>query len=163
MREGFLRSGPLLDIGSYPAWAQDLVQDCADTKRKVVDHELFKRMRDAQLGKAETHAFLAGTWPVIEQFPQYMAMNLVKIQYGRTHGHDMARRYLIRNIRVEQSHADYWIEWSEASGFSKEDLIAANVPMADARAESLVLAYLPTRFTGSSHGRHQLRDRGRDR
>lgn len=130
MREGFLRSGPLQDINSYPAWAQDLVQDCADTKRKVVDHDLFKLMRDAELGQAETHAFLAGTWPVIEQFPQYMAMNLVKIEYGRSHGQDMARRYLIRNIRIEQSHADHWIEWSEASGFSKEELLAANVPMA---------------------------------
>ena len=127
--EGFIRTGPLLDITSYPAWAQDLVDDCADTKRKVVEHELFKLMRDAKLGERETHTFLAGIWPVIEQFPQYMAMNLVKVQYGRTLGHDMARRYLIRNIRVEQNHADHWIQWAEASGASKEDLISGQVPM----------------------------------
>ena len=96
----------------------------------MIDHELYRLMRDARLGERETHTFLAGIWPVIEQFPQYMAMNLVKVQYGRTQGHDMARRYLIRNIRVEQSHADHWIEWAEASGVSKEDLITGQVPMA---------------------------------
>ena len=89
----FIRTGPLLDITSYPDWAQDLVADCADARGRVVGHELFRQMRDARLGEQETRTFLAGVWPVIEQFPQYMAMNLVKVQNGRTRGHDMARRY----------------------------------------------------------------------
>ena len=125
----FIRTGPLLDITSYPDWAQDLVADCADARGRVVGHELFRQMRDARLGEQETRTFLAGVWPVIEQFPQYMAMNLVKVQYGRTRGHDMARRYLIRNIRVEQNHADHWIEWAEASGVSRDELIEGRVPM----------------------------------
>ena len=117
----FSRTGPLLDLTSYPDWAQDLVADCADARARVVGHELFQQMRDARLGERETRTFLAGVWPVIEQFPQYMAMNLVKFQYGRTRGHDMARRYLIRNIRVEQNHADHWIDWAEASGMSRDE------------------------------------------
>lgn len=127
--EEFIRTGPLLDITSYPTWAQDMVEDCAEARRRVVGHELFQKMRDAELGERETRTFLAGVWPVIEQFPQYMAMNLVKVQYGRTRGHDMARRYLIRNIRVEQNHADHWIEWAEASGVPRDELIEGRVPM----------------------------------
>lgn len=127
--EEFIRTGPLLEITSYPTWAQDMVEDCAEARRRVVGHELFQKMRDAELGERETRTFLAGVWPVIEQFPQYMAMNLVKVQYGRTRGHDMARRYLIRNIRVEQNHADHWIEWAEASGVPRDELIEGRVPM----------------------------------
>ena len=128
MDDSFARTGALTDIGSYPAWAQDLAADCAAVRETVAAHELFRLMRDAQLQPAQARLFLAGVWPVIEQFPQYMAMNLLKVQMGRSRGHDEARRYLIRNIRVEQNHADHWMEWSLASGLAKEDLLYAEVP-----------------------------------
>jgi pyrroloquinoline quinone (PQQ) biosynthesis protein C len=73
---------------------------------------------------------------VIEQFPQYMALNLLKVQYGRARGHDEARRYLIRNIRVEQNHADHWLEWALASGVEADDLLYGEVP-----AETQALAH----------------------
>lgn len=130
MVDDFVRTGPLLSIGSYPEWAQEMVDACAQAKQRVVSHELFFRMRDAEIDPWHARNFLVGVFPVIEQFPQYMAMNLVKVQYGRTRGHDMARKYLIRNIRVEQSHADHWVEWAMASGVSKEDLIFGTVPLA---------------------------------
>ncbi len=126
----FTREGPLLEIESYPGWAQDMVADCVDSRLRVVDHELTRLMRDAELDPAQLRTFLTGFWPVIEQFPQYMAMNLCKVQYGRTPGHDMARHYLIRNIRVEQNHADHWVDWAEASGVSKLDLLYDDVPTA---------------------------------
>eukprot|EP00611_Tribonema_gayanum_P025927 TRINITY_DN6036_c0_g1_i5.p2 TRINITY_DN6036_c0_g1~~TRINITY_DN6036_c0_g1_i5.p2 ORF type:complete len:114 (+),score=32.35 TRINITY_DN6036_c0_g1_i5:214-555(+) len=72
-------------------------------------------MRDNELDANQISTFLVGVWPVIEQFPQYMAQNLLKLQYGRARGHDLARRYLIRNIRVEQNHADHWVEWAIAA------------------------------------------------
>ena len=129
MSDEFVRFGPLMDMTSYPTWAQDMVLDCDETKKRVVEHEFYKKMRDAELTPRQTRDFLVGTFPVIEQFPQYMGMNLVKVQYGRSRGHDMARKYLIRNIRVEQSHADYWVEWAMASGVTKEDLIYGPVPL----------------------------------
>jgi pyrroloquinoline quinone (PQQ) biosynthesis protein C len=33
-------------------------------------------MRDAALNDSQSSTFLVGLWPVIEQFPQYMAQNL---------------------------------------------------------------------------------------
>jgi pyrroloquinoline quinone (PQQ) biosynthesis protein C len=130
MNDTFVRVGPLKDLSSYPLWAQELVADCAAVKRRVVDHELFHMMRENKLIGEPMRNFLAGVWPVIEQFPQYMALNLLKVQYGRTLGQDMARKYLIRNIRVEQNHADHWIEWAAACGFAKEDLLYGSVPLA---------------------------------
>jgi pyrroloquinoline quinone (PQQ) biosynthesis protein C len=39
----------------------------------------------------------------------------------------MARRWLMRNIRVELNHADYWLNWCEAHGVTLEDLQAQHV------------------------------------
>ncbi|MFM9434534.1 pyrroloquinoline quinone (PQQ) biosynthesis protein C [Janthinobacterium sp. CG_23.3] len=129
MYEQFQRSGPLMDLNSYPAWAQDMVLATAPAKSKVVAHELFARMREASLPAQATYNFLVGGWPVIEQFPQYMAVNLCKIQYGRSAGENMARRYLMRNIRVEQNHADHWVEWAKACGISMRDLFDSQAPV----------------------------------
>lgn len=128
MSDDFIREGELTDIRSYPAWAQDLVESCAETRERVASHELFHRMRDNELDANQISTFLVGVWPVIEQFPQYMAQNLLKLQYGRARGHDLARRYLIRNIRVEQNHADHWVEWAVASGVSRDELLYGEVP-----------------------------------
>ena len=128
MSDTFTRNGDLKDIRSYPAWAQDLAEDCRQARDGVAAHELFRLMRDAELDPGQTSMFLVGVWPVIEQFPQYMALNLLKIQVGRARGHDEARRYLIRNIRVEQNHADHWIEWACASGLTRADLLQGEAP-----------------------------------
>ncbi len=130
MSDVFERVGPLTEMSSYPHWARDLVDDCEATRQRVVKHDLFHKMRDVVLEPYAARTFLIGVWPVIEKFPQYMALNLLKVQYGRTHGQDMARKYLMRNIRVEQSHADHWVDWAEASGVSKEELLHGDVPLA---------------------------------
>jgi pyrroloquinoline quinone (PQQ) biosynthesis protein C len=129
MSEEFVRVGPLKEIGSYPIWARELLRLCEESKSQVVEHELFRKMRDGELDTGTLHHFLIGVWPVIEQFPQYMALNLLKIRYGRTRGQDLARRYLVRNIRVEQSHAEHWVEWALASGVTREDLMFSPVPV----------------------------------
>lgn len=128
MDDGFVRNGELTDIRSFPAWAQDLASQCSEAREHVAVHPLFHLMREARLSPAQTGRFLTGVWPVIEQFPQYMALNLLKVQMGRVRGHDEARRYLIRNIRVEQNHADQWLDWALACGLSRGDLLYAHPP-----------------------------------
>ncbi len=112
MESPFVRTGPLMVLASYPQWLQDIISDCDDARHTVVAHEIFQQMHAGVLPAAAMRCFLASFWPVIEQFPQYMAMNLLKVQYGLGAGHAMARKYLIRNIRVEQNHVEYWIDWS---------------------------------------------------
>ena len=122
MSQAFRRTGPLKDIRSYPIWLQRVVASTEQDKRRVVGHELFTLMRDARLPRSAMRKFLAGAWPTIEQFPQFMAMNLKKLTFGNSHGEDLARRYLIHNIRVEQKHADHWVDWAASVDLSLEDL-----------------------------------------
>ncbi len=128
MNDPFIRLGPLMDAKSYPEWAQKLIEDCAPNKRRVVEHEVYARMRDNQLSSRTMRHYLIGGWPVVEQFSLYMAQNLTKTRFARHPGEDMARRWLMRNIRVELNHADYWVHWSQAHGVSLQDLIAQDVP-----------------------------------
>lgn len=130
MSSEFVRTGELMDLRSYPRWLQKVVEDCALTKRAVAQHPLYLRMRDGTLTATQARDFLIGVWPVIEQFPQYMAMTLLKVRIGQAPGHEMARRYLIRNMRVEQKHAEYWVDWAKAHGIERDELLKASSPAA---------------------------------
>lgn len=123
MNPRFERTGPIEQLSSYPIWAQDMVADCESTKKNVVNHELFALMREAQLDEESTSNFMIGIWPVIERFPGYMAMNLLKTSFGRSAGDNLARRWLVRNIRVEQNHAEYWLNWAEGEGVAREKVL----------------------------------------
>lgn len=125
----FVRTGPLMELSSYPDWAQDMMLAAQPAKEKVVGHELFAMLREASLPPAAVYQFFVGGWPVIEQFPQYMAINLCKAKYGRSSAENMARKYLMKNIRVEQNHADHWVAWADASGVSVDDLFLGDVPV----------------------------------
>lgn len=128
MNTGFERTGPLKNMSSYPQWAQDMVADCQAAKQVVLDHELWVMMRECTLGETATTNFMVGIWPFIERFPSYMALSLLKTQYGRSSGDDMARRWLVRNIRVEQNHAEYWLNWAEGAGISRDTLLHGKAP-----------------------------------
>lgn len=123
MHVRFERRGPLREPGSYPRWAQDMIGETADAKQAVVDCELVHRFCANTIQAEEAKNFLAGLWPVIEGFPKYMARSLLKTRYGRTEGDDLARRWLVRNIRVEQNHAEYWLNWAEGHAIPRESVM----------------------------------------
>lgn len=128
MHAHFERTGPLMELSSYPTWAQDLVTACQATKQGVIDHEVWSIMCEARLDAVATRDFMVGIWPVIERFPGYMALNLLKTRYGRSKGENMARRWLVRNIRVEQNHAEYWLNWAEGAGVPESEVLNGAAP-----------------------------------
>lgn len=128
MHAHFERTGALTELSSYPGWAQDLVTACEDVKQGVIGHDIWSVMRQGRLDAVVTRDFMVGVWPVIERFPGYMALNLLKTRYGRSQGENMARRWLVRNIRVEQNHADYWLDWAEGAGVSRDDVLNGTTP-----------------------------------
>lgn len=116
MNTSFQRSGQLMQLDSYPQWAQDVVGRCEDARDAVVSHEMWDQMGDGTVNPLDWRNFSVGLWPVIEGFPGYMARSLLKTRFGRSAGDNLARRWLVRNIRVEQNHARYWLDWAEATG-----------------------------------------------
>lgn len=127
MNARFELSGPLTELSSYPQWTQDMVAECDPVKKTVVDHELWRAMCTGEDPEI-TPRFLVGAWPAIERFPCYMARSLLKTRYGRSAGEDHARRWLVRNIRVEQNHAEYWLNWAEGAGVPREQVLHGILP-----------------------------------
>ncbi len=123
MNTRFERTGPLTELASYPQWAQDMVTDCESSRQSLAQHELTDMMIEGAVSDAGTATFMKGIWPVIERFPSYMAWSLLKTRYGRSEGDNLARRWLVRNIRVEQNHAEYWLDWAEGAGVEREELL----------------------------------------
>ncbi|WP_250628273.1 TenA family transcriptional regulator [Pinirhizobacter soli] len=128
MNVAFERTGPLTELSSYPQWAQDMVASCAQDRQSVLDHELFQLMKEGELDAVSTRNFMVGVWPVIERFPGYMSHNLLKTRFGRSGGDNLARRWLVRNIRVEQNHAEYWLNWSDGAGVARHEVLEGNLP-----------------------------------
>ncbi|HET7267483.1 MAG TPA: iron-containing redox enzyme family protein [Oleiagrimonas sp.] len=128
MNKPFERCGALTEITSYPQWAQDMVAECDIVKQTVVEHELWDVMRSSESNPECTTNFMVGIWPVIERFPGYMAQSLLKTRYGRSDGDNLARRWLVRNIRVEQNHAEYWLAWAEGAGIARKRVLNGALP-----------------------------------
>ncbi|MDN5865383.1 MAG: iron-containing redox enzyme family protein [Gammaproteobacteria bacterium] len=127
MNTSFERTGPLMELDSYPQWAQEMVGECDLVKHTVVDHVLWDVMRE-EPNPEVTATFMVGAWPMIERFPGYMAQSLLKTRFGRSAGDNAARRWLVRNIRVEQNHAEHWLKWAEGSGVPREELLEGPLP-----------------------------------
>lgn len=128
-------NGPLQELASYPAWLREIVERTASARARVVQHGLFRAMCEGNLDRAAERRFLIDVWPVIVQFPQYMALNLLKLRYGRAAGHNMARKFLLQNIRVEAKHADFWLQWAASCGIREEEIVFAR-PALSTRALS---------------------------
>lgn len=129
MNSHFERSGSLTDLSSYPQWTQDMVGDCDSVKKTVTHHEFWGAMGRCEFDYEATAHFMVGIWPVIERFPAYMAQSLLKTRYGRSAGDNLARRWLVRNIRVEQNHAEYWLKWAEGAGVATDEVLHGTAPI----------------------------------
>ncbi len=128
MNKRFELSGPLTDIKSFPVWMQDIIEDAESTRQSVIHHELGEVLKASHGDGVPVCNFLLSIWPVIERFPGYMAHSLLKTQYDRSEGDNMARRWLVRNIRVEQNHAEYFLDWAEGHGIARERVRKGPVP-----------------------------------
>lgn len=124
----FKLNGSLTKLSSYPQWAQRMVEACEPSRKRVRNHAVWDMMCDATIDNQTMRNFMLGTWPLIERFPSYMANSLMKTRYGRSAGDDLARRWLVRNIRVEQNHAEYWLDWADGAGVDRQDVLTSTAP-----------------------------------
>ncbi len=114
----------------YPQWIQDIVEETEKSAQAVAKHEAWVRFSDGSIPQSKHHALLMGFWPLIERFPQYLALNLLKCSYGEHQGLSKARGWLIKNLRIEQRHAEMYRDWAECAGIPRKQLFGAHRPAA---------------------------------
>lgn len=119
---------PTERIVSYPQWARDLIAESQKAKNTVVQHDAWRLMREGEAGRRLHQIMLIGFWPLIERFPQFLALNLLKTSHGRNAGINAARRWLARNLRTEARHAEWFLDWAEALGVSRDEMFDGERP-----------------------------------
>lgn len=111
-----------LQTDRFPPWLKDIVRETQPRAHAVAHHEAWYRFSDGTIPEARHHALLIGFWPLIERFPQFLALNLLKCVYGGDATLNKARGWLIKNLRVEQRHAEWYRDWAQCAGIAREDL-----------------------------------------
>lgn len=91
-------------------------------KEQVVNHPVFQMMGNGTLPIKKFRKTLLNFFPLVENFPKFMALNLSKTRCHKP-GHEKAKFWLISNINVEQNHAKWYMAWSEGFGISSEEML----------------------------------------
>jgi pyrroloquinoline quinone (PQQ) biosynthesis protein C len=90
-------------------------------KNLVVNHEVFTKMGNGTLPIEQYRTLLLNFFPIVENFPKFMALNLAKTKCDKV-GHEEAKTWLINNIRVEKNHCKWYIDWAEGFGVTETEL-----------------------------------------
>ncbi len=122
-----------IEVTANPQWAQTFWDGLTPFKERVVKHPYFQQLEKGALTIEQAVKGLIDFYPLVDNFPKYMALNLAKTAFGNTPGHQEARFWLMQNMRVEQKHADWWVDWAESMRLTRDDLFASKPsPLMDA-------------------------------
>ncbi|GJL56102.1 MAG: hypothetical protein NPIRA02_32340 [Nitrospirales bacterium] len=116
--------------GRYPTWIQTIVEETEAGAQSVAKHEAWFRFSDGTIPQAKHQALLMGLWPLIERFPQFLALNLLKCSYGEQPGLNTIRGWLINNLRIEQRHVELYEDWAQCAGIPRKKLFNDQRPTA---------------------------------
>ena len=119
-----------LELTAHSPWAQQFWDDLVPLKDRVVRHPLFEEMAAGSLSLPRFRSALLNFYPLVENFPKYMGLNLAKTRPGRHAGHEEAKNWLIGNIKIEQRHAYWYQDWAMGFGITLRDLEFVEPPAA---------------------------------
>lgn len=110
-----------LELTEHHGWAQHFWNELVPWKDSVAKHPLFVEMGEGTLSIERFRRALLNFYPLVENFPKYMALNLAKVRPGLP-GHEESKNWLIDNIKVEQRHAYWYQDWAKGFGISQQEL-----------------------------------------
>jgi pyrroloquinoline quinone (PQQ) biosynthesis protein C len=120
----------LVTITPHPAWAQRFWNDLSPVKDRIATHALFREMADGELSLARFRHALLNFYPLVGNFPHYMALTLARTQEVSRPGMLATRDWLINNIRIEQRHLYWYRDWAMGFGISPAALDSVTPPPA---------------------------------
>lgn len=116
-----------LEVRPLEGWSAEFWQALMPAKQAIVDHPLFRGMGDGSLPVEQFCHALLNFYPLVENFPKYMALNLAKVRLGVA-GHEEAKNWLIDNIKIEQRHAYWYEDWAGGFGIDRDTLHRVTPP-----------------------------------
>lgn len=119
--------GGALEVRPLEGWSRAFWNHLEPFKKAIVEHPLFSGMADGSLPVPVYQRALRNFYPLVENFPKYMALNLAKVRLDIP-GHEQAKVWLIDNIKIEQRHAYWYEDWAAGFGIAADELRAVVPP-----------------------------------
>jgi len=111
-----------LETGQYPEWLLNVVTETKESARAVTNHEAWFRFSDGTISKKQHQALLMAFWRLFERFPKFLALNLLKCDFGSDSVMNGIRSWLLQNLKTEQWHPGMYRDWAVAAGVTEEEL-----------------------------------------
>jgi pyrroloquinoline quinone (PQQ) biosynthesis protein C len=111
------RDRGMIEITIHPAWVEELLDSLQPYQDRVTNNKIFKDIDAGTLTLEQFRGGLINFYPLIESFPQYMALNLAKVPTGNSEWNQKTRSWLITNINQERIHTLWWRHWATGKPF----------------------------------------------
>jgi pyrroloquinoline quinone (PQQ) biosynthesis protein C len=108
----------MIEITPHPDWVKAFLEFIAPYQERVVKHKVFDAICKRKLTEKQFHGALINFYPLIESFPQYMALSLTKVPAGNSIWSNKTRYWLITNINQERRHTGWWRHFAKGFGVS---------------------------------------------
>lgn len=119
-----------VELTPHPLWAQQFWDRLVPLKDRIANHVLFAEMAEGNLSLARFRRALLNFYPLVANFPHYMALTLAKTTDTTAPGMLLSRDWLINNIRIEQRHLYWYRDWAIGFGISPAALDTVRPPAA---------------------------------
>src|ERR1700680_4034350 len=116
------KSKTTIEITPHPHWVEDLLDHLKPYQYRLVTSDFFKAVADGRLTKKLSQGTTINFYPMVESFPQYLALNLAKVPAGNSEWNQKTRDWLITNISQERLHVTWWRNMARGFGVSAEVL-----------------------------------------
>ncbi|ENV48513.1 hypothetical protein P255_00015 [Acinetobacter brisouii CIP 110357] len=125
-----LKNELTLEITPHSMWAQKFWDELIPAKERVSQHPVFIGMANGTLKLECFRAALLNFYPLVAQFPSYMALALAKATQFNEAGVVPTRDWLIQNIKVEERHLTWYRDWAGGFGLTVDQLDHVTPPPA---------------------------------
>ena len=109
-----------IELTDHPEWVEDFLDEISSYEDEILEGECFGKMCRGELPITTFRQVMIDFYPLVENFPKYMALILSKIPMENNKKCNMARYWLIENLNIERKHADWYRDWIWGFGVPKE-------------------------------------------
>lgn len=124
-----------METSPHPDWIRSLLAFLKPYEDRVIKHDVFRALGQGTLPIHQLRMGLINFYPLIESFPQYMALSLAKVPAGLSDWPKATRTWLIKNINQERLHSDWWKNF--ASGFGVDTSAFAGVVLPPPKMDAI--------------------------
>jgi pyrroloquinoline quinone (PQQ) biosynthesis protein C len=120
----------MITITPHPEWVQELLEHIKPYQQQILSSKIFEAVGNDLLTKHLAQGAMTAFYPLIESFPQFLALNLAKVPAGNAKLNNDTRDWLITNISQERQHAKWWRTMAHRFGVSPQALGRTTYPPA---------------------------------